>query len=136
MSADGIGVLGFAILAVGAAPILIAGASVAGVAYGVAKLTQYAAETQHVRQQKREAQRRRRAAEFTKIDTEDRAQIEELLRSFSSVRDGYEQSAEHLRRQQEDGIHRLSDELTEALRLGSSDMLQLEQRAQNRKSEL
>lgn len=136
MSADGIGVLGFAILAVGAAPILIAGASVAGVAYGVAKLTQYAAETQHVRQQKREAQRRRRAAEFTKIDAEDRAQIEELLRSFSSVRDGYEQSAEHLRRQQEDGIRRLSDELTEALRLGSSDMLQLEQRAQNRKSEL
>ena len=49
MSADGIGVLGLAVLAAGAVPVLIAGVSVAGVAYGATKLTQRALETQRER---------------------------------------------------------------------------------------
>lgn len=136
MSADGIGVLGLAILAVSAAPVLIAGAGVAAVAYGAVKAAQYAVETQQAQQQKQEAQRRRRAEELARVSAEDRARIEDLLQSFAIVRNTYEQSAANLRRQQADGVQRLSDELTNALRLGNSNMVQLEQQMKARSAEL
>lgn len=136
MSADGIGVLGLAVLAVGAVPVLISGISVAGAAYGATKLTQRALDTQMERRRRREAEERRHAAEVAMEEAEERAQIERLLQSFSSVRDNYEQFAEHLRTQRESDMHRLSDELSGVLYQGSSDMLQLERHAQQRRSAL
>ena len=71
MSADGIGVLGLAVLAAGAVPVLIAGVSVAGVAYGATKLTQRALETQRERMRRQEEEGRHRAAELD-MEEEDR----------------------------------------------------------------
>jgi len=136
MSADGIGVLGLAVLAVAAVPVVIAGVSVAGAAYGATKLTQRALDTQRERRRRREAEERRRAAELAKEEAEERAQIERLLQSFSSVRDHYERSAERLRTQRESGMRLLANELSGVLRQGSSDMLQLERQAQQRRSAL
>ena len=136
MSADGIGVLGLAVLAAGAVPVLIAGVSVAGAAYGAAKLTQGALEMQKERRRKRESEERRRAMELAKEEAEERAQIERLLKSFSGVRDHYEQSAERLRMQHESGMLRLADELSGVLRQGGSNMVQLERHARERRSAL
>lgn len=136
MSADGIGVLGLAVLAAGAVPVLIAGVSVAGVAYGATKFTQRALDTQRERRRRREMEERRRAEELAIEEAEERAQIEQLLQGFSSVRDNYERSAEHLRMQRESGIRCLSDELSGVLRQGGSDMLQLERYTRQRRSAL
>ena len=136
MSADGIGVLGLAVLAAGAVPVLIAGVSVAGVAYGATKLTQRALETQRERMRRQEEEGRHRAAELDMEEAEERAQIEQLLQRFSSIRNNYERSAERLRVQRESGMRRLADELSGVLRQGSSDMLQLERHAQQCRSAL
>ena len=136
MSADGIGVLGLAVLAAGAVPVLIAGVSVAGVAYGATKFTQRVLDTQRERRRRQEEEERHRAVELAMEEAEERAQIEQLLQRFSSVKNNYERSAERLRMQRESGIHRLADELSEVLRQGSSDMLQLERHTQQRRSAL
>lgn len=66
MSADGTGIIGAAVLALAAAPVLIAGATIVGAVYGTAKLIEYASNTHQKSEAIRKEQERRRAAELAK----------------------------------------------------------------------
>jgi len=85
MSADGAGIIGAAVLALAAAPILIAGATVAGAVYGTAKLIEYTSNNRQKSEAIRKEQEQRRAAELAKKTEEERRKINEVISNFNSM---------------------------------------------------
>ena len=136
MSADGSGIIGAVVLALAAAPVLVAGAAIAGAVYGTAKLIEH---TSNVRQQSealRKEQERKRAAELAKKTAEERRRINEVLTSFNLMQEKQAESRKRLNQKFASELTLATSELESNQRVANANMIDLVRAFEQRSSQL
>ncbi|MEY8330823.1 hypothetical protein AALB81_16120 [Lachnospiraceae bacterium 48-33] len=111
MSADGAGIVGAAVLALATAPILIAGATVAGTVYGTVKLIEHASNSRQKSEAIRKEQERKKVAELARRTEEESRKINEIISSFNIMQS-----------RQAEARNALNQKFASELSLATSDM--------------
>lgn len=133
MSADGFGVFGAAVLALAAAPVLIGGAAITGTVYGSVKLTKHIVQQRQksnvIRKQK-EAEER---AYLAKQEAEESERIQEIMQSYSSLKENQRNAMEHIREQMLHTYTSFANEIQKEQTIAGQDMDKIASDIENRK---
>lgn len=136
MSADGTGIIGAAVLALAAVPVLIAGATIAGAVYGTAKLIEYASNTHQKSEAIRKEQERRRAAELARKNEEERRKINEVISSFNSLQARQTETRNKINLRFASELSLAAREVEENQQTASANMVELLRTFERRSSDL
>ena len=125
MSADGAGIIGAAVLALAAAPVLIAGATIVGAVYGTTKLIEHASNNRQKSESIRREQERQRTTELARKSEEERRKINEVISIFNTMQSRQAESRRRLNQRFASELSIAASEVEENQRNANANIVKL-----------